>query len=189
MDAIVSIKPQWCLKIIKGEKTIEVRRTAPTRKIGKCYIYCTKYGEQFMHGCIIEHQALFLNPDDKEYKFDYAFELMCCREEYSKDNFLSGKIIGCFTPKIYKYQFDHDKNKITYPMFFDNVGECTEAVLHDACLTIEELKSYLNGKDYFYGWHIKNLEIFDKPKQLSDFGLKRPPQSWQYTSGVKNEEN
>ena len=32
----------------------------------------------------------------------------------------------------------------------------------------------------FYGWHISDLKIYDTPKELSDFGLKRPPQSWCY---------
>lgn len=40
---LISIKPEWCEKILSGEKTIEVRKTKP--KIAppfKCYIYCTK---------------------------------------------------------------------------------------------------------------------------------------------------
>ena len=31
-----------------------------------------------------------------------------------------------------------------------------------------------------YGWHISDLVVYDKPKELSGFNLKRPPQSWQY---------
>ena len=31
-----------------------------------------------------------------------------------------------------------------------------------------------------YAWHIDNLVIFDKPKELNDFGVKRSPQSWQF---------
>ena len=40
---LISIRPEWCDLIARGEKTLEVRKTKP--KIDtpfKCYIYCTK---------------------------------------------------------------------------------------------------------------------------------------------------
>lgn len=49
---LMSIRPKWVAKILKGEKTIEVRKTMP-----KCdlpidvYIYCTK-GNQILKGLI-----------------------------------------------------------------------------------------------------------------------------------------
>ena len=42
---LISIRPKWVEKILKGEKTLEVRKTRP--KLGtpfKCYIYCTSSG-------------------------------------------------------------------------------------------------------------------------------------------------
>ena len=66
------------------------------------------------------------------------------------------------------------------------------------CLTDKQIMDYLgNGKEG-YGWHISNLVIYDKPKELSEFysyncgvkfedgypmpthEIKRPPQSWYY---------
>lgn len=41
------------------------------------------------------------------------------------------------------------------------------------------LSEYIPGKKG-YGWNISDLKIYDTPKQLADFGLSRPPQSWQY---------
>lgn len=42
---LLSIRPEWCEKIISGEKTIEVRKTRPNmNKPFKCYIYCTLQG-------------------------------------------------------------------------------------------------------------------------------------------------
>nr|DAE15023.1 MAG TPA: hypothetical protein [Siphoviridae sp. cty3u30] len=39
---LISIRPEWCEKIINGEKTIEVRKTRPKLQTPyKCYIYCT----------------------------------------------------------------------------------------------------------------------------------------------------
>lgn len=68
------------------------------------------------------------------------------------------------------------------------------------CLTDKQIMDYLgNGKEG-YGWHISDLVIYDKPKELSEFRsynvrayydeelrlpmptheIKRPPQSWCY---------
>lgn len=65
--------------------------------------------------------------------------------------------------------------------------------LAQLCLTIDEIKAYLGEKNKGYIWHISNLVIYDKPKELSEFeGLRktkfgyepikltRPPQSWCY---------
>ncbi len=54
------------------------------------------------------------------------------------------------------------------------------------------------GKHYIYGWHISELKIYDRPKDLGDFTglretkfgsepvtIKRPPQSWCYVEEVE----
>ena len=39
---MISIRPKWCEKICRGEKSIEVRKTRPKLETPfKCYIYCT----------------------------------------------------------------------------------------------------------------------------------------------------
>lgn len=39
---MISIRPKWCEKICRGEKTVEVRKTRPKLETPfKCYIYCT----------------------------------------------------------------------------------------------------------------------------------------------------
>ena len=44
---LISIRPEWCEKIINGQKTIEVRKTRPKMDTPfKCYIYCTKPEEK-----------------------------------------------------------------------------------------------------------------------------------------------
>lgn len=82
--------------------------------------------------------------------------------------------------------------------------------LAQLCLTIDEIKSYLGQKNHGYIWHISDLVIYDRPKELSEFStpckmrerlcglcdyavhgmdgdlidcntsLTRPPQSWCY---------
>lgn len=42
---LLSIRPEWCKKILSGEKTVEVRRTCPVHGTPfKVYIYCTLAG-------------------------------------------------------------------------------------------------------------------------------------------------
>lgn len=79
-----------------------------------------------------------------------------------------------------------------------------EGDIQDMCLSYEELETHL-GKSVGYGWHISDLKIYDKPKELGFFrkpcnvscmeqgNIKgdcgtcgelrtviRPPQSWMY---------
>ena len=44
---------------------------------------------------------------------------------------------------------------------------------------VQIIESMPNGKDVC-GWHISDLVIYDQPKELCDFGIKRAPQSWCY---------
>ena len=67
-----------------------------------------------------------------------------------------------------------------------------------SCFSYEEFEKYGKGKT-IYGWHISDLKIYDKPKELREFGnykiewvqwyhsddkvfypLTRPPRSWCY---------
>ena len=52
-------------------------------------------------------------------------------------------------------------------------------------MSFEALDHYAGGKKLSY-MALRNPTIYDKPKELSDFGLSRAPQSWQYVE-VKND--
>ena len=77
-----------------------------------------------------------------------------------------------------------------------------------SCLTYAELSAYENSttaKEFcvclmgLYGWHISAMQIYDKPKELSEFHkpvmplglryeddiIKRPPQSWAYVEELE----
>lgn len=41
-------------------------------------------------------------------------------------------------------------------------------LIEGGCLSVEELHEYANGGN-IYGWHISDLKIYDKPKELSEF--------------------
>ena len=48
-----------------------------------------------------------------------------------------------------------------------------------ACMSEIDASIY-SCQSSIYGWHISDLVVYDKPKELSDFNLNRPPQSWCY---------
>lgn len=184
-----SIKPQYCELIASGKKKIEVRKTSPKLDVPfKVYIYCTK-------------GKLALLRDDKKYNFDY-WDFA----EFHQSNgmkVLGGKVIGeyvcdrieAFSPSRSPYETDSTITKAS-------------------CLSIVELIKYSNMDKPLYGWHISDLKIYDKPKELrefvkydfaldyeewehyaiaginrkepdiNDYRLTHPPQSWCYVEEV-----
>lgn len=53
------------------------------------------------------------------------------------------------------------------------------------CMTDREIMNYLGNGKKGYGWHISDLKIYDTPKELIEFGLTRPPQSWCYVEKLE----
>ena len=103
--------------------------------------------------------------------FDYGMRL-CCDEKnrpYSQDNFLCKKVIGEFVcDGIVKFDssfFDEQEERDT-----DEIAE----LLRDSCLTYSELCNYVGCKT-FYAWHISELVVYDKPKELRDFARVSSP--------------
>ena len=91
--------------------------------------------------------------------------------------------------KIYNSMIN---GKVVAKFTLNKVEEITnrycKGMLIDSCLTNYELNEYL-GNNIGYAWHISNLGIFDKPKELSEFGqygyewfipIEKAPQSWCY---------
>lgn len=53
-----------------------------------------------------------------------------------------------------------------------------------SCVPIEELKKYANGK-MLARWHISDVKIYVRPRELRDFGKTRPPQDWCYVEEIQ----
>ena len=191
-SVMISIRPKWCELIASGRKTIEVRKTRPKSETPfKCYIYCTK-----------GQLAMLRDSKDTEdpYKYD-KWEYAGFHESCGK-TILGGKVIGEFVcDEILQFNRD-DYNSPAYDISDDD--------LNRTCLLQEDLYRYASGKT-LYGWHISDLVIYDKPKELSEFkkinrkcfyadlglakrdceecqntdcAMTRPPQSWCYCEGA-----
>ena len=86
-----------------------------------------------------------------------------------------GKVIGEFVcDNISAYPYFDNGYSISY-----GYVTITTRMIQKMCLDLSELEDYGNYKK-LYGWHISDLIIYNKPKDLIEFGLKRPPQSWCY---------
>ena len=172
MEAVlISIQPKWCELIASGKKTVEVRKTKP--KIGvpfKCYIYCTK-GDWLtsVNGKVQKPNSI---------KIDLTTD--------SKIEELNGTVIGEFVCDNIN-SIEHTNGTII------EQGRCDTAyTLEGSCIVLfDDIVNYMGKQEKAYGWHISDLVIYDKPKELSEFNhcgvnyhfnppITRPPQSWCY---------
>lgn len=62
-------------------------------------------------------------------------------------------------------------------------GEVSYRTMQDleemSCVPREDLLKYAKGRR-LSGWIVQSPEKFDAPSPLAEFGLDRPPMSWQY---------
>lgn len=164
-SVLISIQPKWVEKIVSGEKTIEVRKTKPSVELPfKGLIYCTKANKNY---------DLYINEPSVREQHGIFSRLRAGQEDVIKtiesfDTFLAnGKVIGEFIcNKIGTLVYDDTTFRYPYYYGFGSLGGTAKA-----CLTADELLAYGKGKT-LYGWHISNLVIYDKPKELGEF--KRP---------------
>lgn len=165
---LISIRPKWCEKIARGEKTIEVRKTRPKLETPfKCYIYCTQASVRYQTICgchVLNSDELYRHPE-QGIKHGDSIELMLC-ENYTKDNFLNGKVIGEFTcDRIYELETQSPGGSY-YVKGEDQ--PTTNDVARQSCLALKDMHEYLQSK-VGYGWHISDLKIYDTPKELTEF--------------------
>lgn len=174
-SVMLSIKPKYCELIASGRKTIEVRKTRPKIETPfKCYIYQPK--------------TVYVSKNNLKPIQDKHF----------------GKVIGEFAcDKIDRIVHGGTSNENIRLCFLDYDWihrPLSNEYLYQTQLSYAELDKYSNGGN-LYGWHISDLVIYDKPKELSKFtnkssqftfskdgalvykGLTRPPQSWCYVEG------
>lgn len=145
-SVMISIRPKWCEKICRGEKTVEVRKTRPKLETPfKCYIYCTRD----------KHLAFMQNQT--------GTNLIACMDVETAipvGGFVgNGKVIGEFVCRGF---IPFCK---TRPCF---VMETPEEIERMACLTRKEIWKYAPDGNPI-GWRISDLKIYDTPKELTEF--------------------
>lgn len=199
-NILISIKPEYVCKILNKEKILEIRKSIPKCDLPcKVYVYCTKDRNNV---CVVKQNTSFI----------YKTINIDCVHILGNGYIGNGKVVAEFTlNKI-------DKIEICDPYIFrNNEQEDWKYFEKNACLTCEQMMEYIGyGEDHDgwdkkydvgYAWHIDDLIIYDKPKELSDFrvwdktynnvgafgwafsdeqkytSLKRPPQSYMFVEG------
>lgn len=185
-NVLLSTRPQWCEEICNEigkddngkpiyEKRIEVRKSKPSEVPFKAFIYCTNDRKIILDRS--ETDKIYLNVNI------YRNIPMG----------LNGKVIGEFIcDKVDTYSFSYYEAEY-------RINHIEQKAM---CLNHPELIRYGKGKP-LYGWHISDLKIYDKPRELSEFytplkvykdaqgrrvvggshRVKRAPQSWCYVEG------
>ena len=189
-SVLIAIRPQWVEKIASGQKTIEVRKTAPKEVPFKAYIYESRNGGHRCKHC-----------NEKDSCYSYAPKNVGCYNGM-------GKVIGEFICDNVERLEEHIEQGGLYYILSDTFNE-------QAQLDNWELHDYGKGKT-LYGWHISDLKIYDKPRELSEFSrpcsysglcfsckrtsfkkdgnllcntkITRPPQSWMYVEELQGKE-
>ena len=189
-SVLLSIRPKWCEKICREigkdkngkliyEKQIEVRKGKPREVPCRVFIYETKNSKGLEGWTIL-------------------------------GTYRMGKVIGEFVcDKITTYagefwddETEEEVRERYEPSDFDEFGEYEYPLLSSrhnddeplkgSGLSWEDCREYFGKGDCtFYGWHISDLKIYDKPKELSEFRkmngrpIKRAYQSWGYCCDEK----
>lgn len=139
---LISIQPKWVELIASGKKTVEVRKTRPKLETPfKCYIYETRAKEESFISRTVdgERTKVIIRPAGR------------------------GKVIGEFVCDSINVIKDY-----TVGIGREEHYLLCGGALEGTCLSGKEMYLYGNGKT-LYGWHISDLKIYDKPKELVEF--------------------
>lgn len=167
MKAVVlSVRPQWIEKIASGKKTIEVRKSAPKEVPFKAYIYATRPKKFYKCGAVRTSDELLWLANGKVETGD-GFKFWADGDEYQC---LNGRIIGDFIcDKVEEF---HEWQLSPQGKFQEEEQHDLDVFLRESCLTIKEVAEYRKNLPYYkplYCWHISDLKIYDKPKEVSEF--------------------
>ncbi len=175
---ITSVSPYLCEKIASGDCKILVKKSTPKEVPFRAYIYCTKTKNKWS---LCDYEGAYQNSEGEiVYAQQHVIGEFICDRVYNID----------YLPKEYE----------------GNPSQFSEFICNNSCLSFEQIMEYKKGKT-IYGWHITDLKLYDKPKELNEFcchdntydnafgwafedrakstPLTRPPQSWQYVEEVE----
>ena len=157
----------------------------------KLLLYCCKDKRGYLHFDTREEitRKYYLSPDSSPFG------------TYEPNNYLNGKILAECDFEVEKIYFE-DNSDIAIGSFYgelltDTLSE--EDLCKKSCLTDGQLYGYLeNGTGYAI--HIKNLHIFDKPRELNEYynskdycktwqPIKNAPQNMMYADYINIEQN
>lgn len=164
---LISIKPEYVEKILNGEKTIEIRKTKPSCELPcKVYIYMTKKRNFFMANR--KGEEIWFG-DGLRYDKTEIVKFPKCDVQYWH---LLGKVVAEFTlNKIttHLYNFIDCEEQESYNFLVEDVKNAGFNTNLEGLLDFDEFVENYGKRKPLYAWHIDDLKIYDKPKELSEF--------------------
>lgn len=183
MKAIMKpIKPETCANIMNNKQSIlviknEKEATAIKKLIDEygyadIYVYCSKSNTQYLVGSknkvceiLTKSADATFSPNIDKYTGNgkVVFKFRC----YNVEEIVWQRVFE-------QYPFHYLEEESGYGTKTLNTNEFKRKT----CLTDEELEQYLNTDEsnkHAYAIHISDLEIFDEPKELSEFRKPNTP--------------
>ena len=185
---LTSIRPRHACNILNLIKLWEIRRKFPKDYVGWVYIYMCQDHKRDWYYC---KELGCYSKDIRDHNVSF--------EAFKDLRPLNAKVIARF----WCDRVDEILSKENGNFYTNSLSN--RKLLTQSCLTQNELRDYMAGNwkqkfGYWYGGyaiHITKLEVFDKPKSLSEFWskgekvkghkgtyqytqLQTAPQSWRY---------
>ncbi len=172
---MLSIRPEWCEKILSGQKTVEIRKTRPKLETPfKCYIYmtrgCASYpvtlsGVPYIcHDCGGQHVIAEFTCDtiitDKTFGHDAMLNAAACMEEAEAAEYSSGKVLyGWHISDLRVYEEPKKSREFKKPCDENGCANCKNKI----------------------GTSIYGLPMCNQ----KNLAINVPPQSWCYVEEVE----
>lgn len=145
---MISETPERLVNILNGNATLLLRKYIPKDFKGWVNVYCGK-GGNILHFSCGDNYLVLSKPSNKIYR----------------NPLLNGKVVARFWfDEWHMFQAGYSYATGVKDLYYD-VGSNFREMLQ---LEDDDINAYGNGKP-LYVWHIKQLEIFDKPKELGEF--------------------
>ena len=185
-EILISIRPKWCEKICHEigkdengkliyDKQIEVRKSKPREVPFKAFIYMTATKErcnfweyitayQNSKGEILDGSQKIIG----EFICDKIDDFYCASVPYQKENNLG---YGQFIDNgVYQVNGNHEG------VVFERNDRYIDSMLknkdlEEMCLSAQEIFDYIGLGKHLFAWHISDLKIYDKPRELSEFAV------------------
>lgn len=142
-SVLLSIRLYYFYLTYKGIKTREIRKKFPFNYKGKIYEYVSKTNWK--------KDLMKIPAEEREFFKQFVGKAGLCFECDKVEDYVYG----------HKWSWEQGA-----PMW--GVDNSYEKILKDTCLTDDELRAYTDELS-FSAIHITKLEIFDKPKEISEF--------------------
>lgn len=159
-SVLLSIRPNWCEKIFNGEKTMEVRKTAPNLETPfTVYVYQTKIKFKVKNWQENFHSIVFTPNGGVEDGNGKVIGSFVCDKHEVFDSAWSEWAYGCAPYDV----------PCAMPMSEERaIKICKEY----GCMSLDDIVKYFGDEDWTaHFWHITEPKLFDKPKMVTEFAV------------------